>query len=149
VVQNVGLRARGLPRSTRGRRLPTQGPSWGYFKVNSSETLSIFGDKCPQNGSKNEQRAPRTSMGCPHIGPFVVARQPDSPALQGKSALSIASMGSRSRSIPARSLANQGSDKGSIHKRPYVGASRPGSWSHLPVAGAISWAFIAKYWQRL
>jgi hypothetical protein len=38
---------------------------WGKIKVNSSETLSIFGDKCPQNGSKNEQRAPRTSMGCP------------------------------------------------------------------------------------
>ena len=49
----------------------TQGPSWGYLKVNYSETLSIFGDKCTQNGSKNEQRAPRTSMGCPHIGPFV------------------------------------------------------------------------------
>ena len=31
------------------------------------------------------------------------------------------------------------------HKRPYVGASRPRSWSHLPVLGAISWAFIAKY----
>ena len=27
--------------------VPTQGPSWGYIKVNSSETLSIFGDKCP------------------------------------------------------------------------------------------------------
>ena len=53
----------------------TQGPSWGYLKVNSSETLSIFGDKFPQNGSKNEQRAPRTSMGCPHIWPFVGALQ--------------------------------------------------------------------------
>ena len=31
------------------------------------------------------------------------------------------------------------------HKRPYVGASRPRSWSHLSVLGAISWAFIAKY----
>ena len=49
----------------------TQGPSWGYLKVNSSETLSIFGDKCPRNGSKNEQTAPRTSMGYPHIGPSV------------------------------------------------------------------------------
>ena len=27
------------------RRTTTQGPSWGYL-VNSSETLSIFGDKC-------------------------------------------------------------------------------------------------------
>ena len=25
----------------------TQGPSWGYLKVNYSETLSILGDKCP------------------------------------------------------------------------------------------------------
>ena len=25
----------------------TQGPSWGYLKDNSLETLSIFGDKCP------------------------------------------------------------------------------------------------------
>ena len=32
---------------------------------------------------------------------------------------------------------------------PYVGVSRPRSWSHLPILGAISWAFIAKYWQRL
>ena len=49
----------------------TQGPSWGYLKVNFSDTLSIFGDKCPQNGSKNGLRAPRTGMGCPHIGPSV------------------------------------------------------------------------------
>ena len=32
---------------------------------------STFGDICPQNGSKNEQRAPRTSMGCPPQGPSV------------------------------------------------------------------------------
>ena len=51
----------------------TQGPSWGYLKVNSSETLSIFGDKCPQNGSKNEEMAPRTKTGYPHIGPFVAS----------------------------------------------------------------------------
>ena len=49
----------------------TQGPSWGYLKVNSSETLSIFDDKCPQNGSKNELMVPRTTMGCPHEGPRV------------------------------------------------------------------------------
>jgi len=30
------------------------------------------------------------------------------------------------------------------HGRPYVGASRPRSWSHLLVLGAISWVFIAK-----
>jgi hypothetical protein len=50
---------------------PPEALCGGISKVNSSETLSIFGDKCPQNGSKNEQRAPRTSMGCPHIGPSV------------------------------------------------------------------------------
>ena len=54
----------------RGRRA-TQGPSWGYLKVNFSETLSIFGDKRPRNGSKNGEMAPRTGTGCPHIGPFV------------------------------------------------------------------------------
>ena len=32
-----------------------------------------------------------------------------------------------------------------LHRRPYVGVSRPRSWSHLLVLGAISWAFIAKY----
>ena len=32
-----------------------------------------------------------------------------------------------------------------LHANPYVGVSRPRSWSHLPVLGAISWAFIAKY----
>ena len=50
----------------------TQGPSWGYLKVNVSETLSIFGDKRPRNGSKNGEMAPRTGTGYPHIGPFVV-----------------------------------------------------------------------------
>ena len=44
----------------------TQGPSWGYLKVNL-----IFGDKRPRNGSKNGEMAPRTGTGCPHIGPFV------------------------------------------------------------------------------
>ena len=51
----------------------TQGPSWGYLKVNFSETLSIFGEKRPRNGSKNGEMAPRTGTGYPHIGPFVVA----------------------------------------------------------------------------
>ena len=50
------------------RHSATQGPSWGYLKVNFSETLSTFGDKCPQNGSKNEPMAPRTNLECPHIG---------------------------------------------------------------------------------
>ena len=49
----------------------TQGPSWGYLKVNSSETSSIFGDRCPQNGSKNDLMAPRTTLECPHERPSV------------------------------------------------------------------------------
>ena len=52
-------------------RLPTQGSLWGYLKVNSSETLSIFDDKCPKNGSKNDLMAPRTTLECPHEGPSV------------------------------------------------------------------------------
>ena len=52
-------------------RHTTRGPLWGYLKVNFSETLSIFGDKRPRNGSKNEEMAPRTKTGYPHIGPFV------------------------------------------------------------------------------
>ena len=40
----------------------TQGPSWVYLKVNLEETLSIFGDNCPQNGSKNDPMIPRTTL---------------------------------------------------------------------------------------
>ena len=54
---------------------PTQGSSWGYLKVNSSETLSIFGDKYLHNGSKNDLTAPRTTLECPHEGPSVVQPQ--------------------------------------------------------------------------
>ena len=54
------------------RCLATQGPWWGYSTVNFTETLSFFGDKCPQNGSKNGQMVPRTTLGCPHEGPRVV-----------------------------------------------------------------------------
>ena len=43
----------------------------GISKVNFSQSLSTFGNTCPQNGSKNEPRAPRTSLGYPHIRPFV------------------------------------------------------------------------------
>ena len=65
--------SRGWNLITTRRREPgtTQGSSWWYLKVNSSETLSIFGDKCPRNGSKNEEMAPRTKTGYPHIRPFV------------------------------------------------------------------------------
>ena len=44
----------------------------GISKVNFQETLSIFGDKCPQNGSKTAPTAPRPHLGYPYIGPFVV-----------------------------------------------------------------------------
>jgi len=37
-----------------------------FFKI-----LITFGDKCPRNGSRNVQTAPRTSMGYPHEGPSV------------------------------------------------------------------------------
>ena len=43
----------------------------GISKVDFEQSLSTFVNMCPQNGSKNEPRAPRTSLGCPHIGPFV------------------------------------------------------------------------------
>jgi hypothetical protein len=51
--------------------MTAQGPSWGYIKVNFSETLSIFGDKRQRNGSNNGSMAPSTGLGYPHIGPFV------------------------------------------------------------------------------
>ena len=44
-------------------------------KVNF-EDLITFGDKCPRNGSKNGQTAPRTGKGCPHEGPRVVPAPP-------------------------------------------------------------------------
>jgi hypothetical protein len=43
----------------------------GISKVNFQETWSIFGDKCPQNSSKNDPMAPRTTLECPHEGPSV------------------------------------------------------------------------------
>ena len=54
---------------------PTQGSSWGYLEVNSSETLSFFGDKRPQNDTKNDLMAPRTTLECPHEGPFADSRR--------------------------------------------------------------------------
>ena len=47
----------------------------GISKVNFEQSLSTFGNTCPQNGSKNEPRAPRTSLGYPHIGASVVRVQ--------------------------------------------------------------------------
>ena len=58
-----------------GRFLTTRGPLWGYLKSQLSETLSIFGDEYPQNGSKNEHgMPPRRAFVvsevplCPHSG---------------------------------------------------------------------------------
>jgi len=56
------LRGRGPPKALGG----------GISKVNFQETLSIFGDKCPQNGSKTAPTAPRPHLGCPHEGSRVV-----------------------------------------------------------------------------
>ena len=54
-----------------GSTSPPEALCGGISQVNFQETLSSCGDKCPQNGSKNGLRAPRTGMGCPHIGPSV------------------------------------------------------------------------------
>ena len=51
---------------------PPEALCGGISKVNFQETLSSFGDKCPQNGSKTAPTAPRPHLGYPHIGPFVV-----------------------------------------------------------------------------
>ena len=67
--------SRDQARGMRGQQRPlssTQGSSWGYLKVNSAEILSSFGDKCPQNGSRNDLLATRTTLECPHEGPSVV-----------------------------------------------------------------------------
>ena len=45
----------------------------GISNVNLQETLSIVGDKCPQNGSKNDPMAPRTTLECPHEGPSMAS----------------------------------------------------------------------------
>ena len=43
----------------------------GVFKRQFTTDLSIFDDNFPQNGSKNEETAPRTRTGYPHEGPSV------------------------------------------------------------------------------
>jgi len=69
-VEGGSIRSARLPTCVR-HTLTTQGPSWGYLKVKFSETLSIFGDKCPGNGSNNGSMATSTGLGYPHIEPFV------------------------------------------------------------------------------
>ena len=55
--------------------VPRHGPlkalRGGISKVNFQETLSISGNKCPQDASKNDPMAPRTTLECPHEGPSV------------------------------------------------------------------------------
>ena len=53
------------------QHLPTQGPSWGYFKSQFLTGLSSFGDCSPQNGSKTVPKSQIRPLGYPHIGPFV------------------------------------------------------------------------------
>ena len=56
--------------------VPPEALCGGISKVNFQETLSSFGDKCPQNGSKTAPTAPRPHLGYPHIGPFVECQAP-------------------------------------------------------------------------
>ena len=46
-------------------------PFVGVFKSQFTTVLSIFDNNFPQNGSKNEETAPRTRTGYPHEGPSV------------------------------------------------------------------------------
>ena len=49
-------------------------PFVGVFQKAICNRLSTFDNNSPQNGSKNEEMAPRTRTGCPHEG-HSVARQ--------------------------------------------------------------------------
>ena len=48
----------------------TQGPSWGYSKVNVTRFFGRRGHFLPKV-DKSGQTAPRTGTGYPHEGPFV------------------------------------------------------------------------------
>ena len=50
-------------------------PFVGVFQSPFTTDLSILDNNFPQNGSKNEEMAPRTRTGYPHQGPFVVRLQ--------------------------------------------------------------------------
>jgi len=73
-----------MDRGPDARQQPPEALCGGISKVNFQETLSSFGDKCPQNGSKTAPPAPRPHLGYPHIGPFValgeMSRGPSAPA---------------------------------------------------------------------
>ena len=57
-----------LFRSSSLSRYPPKVLRGGISKVKFQETLSSFGDKCLQNGSKTAPTAPRPHLGCPHEG---------------------------------------------------------------------------------
>ena len=77
----VHLKPRYPQRAGAPRARPRRALRGGISKVNFEQSLSTFGNTCPQNGSKNEPRAPRTSLGYPHRGPFVdAALHPGSPS---------------------------------------------------------------------
>ena len=44
------------------RAMPPKALRGGISKVNFEQSLSTFGNTCPQNGSKNEPMGPRTSL---------------------------------------------------------------------------------------
>ena len=69
----VGVHAAHLTRAVHGAPCHAR-PFEPSIKSQFLEILTTFGDKCPQNGSKNEQTAPRTNTGYPHIGPFVASQ---------------------------------------------------------------------------
>ena len=52
--------------------VPRKALRGGISKVYLLENLSTFGHQCPQNGSKNDKMAPRTTRRCPHEGSRVV-----------------------------------------------------------------------------
>ena len=66
------------PREMRWNRWENRHPPkalWGgYLKSQFSTDLVIFGDTCPQNGSKTAPTAPRPHLGCPHKGPSVASQ---------------------------------------------------------------------------
>ena len=71
------------------------------IKSHFSKISSTYGDKCPRNGSNNEEMAPRTRTGYPHKGPSV-----DQPAWL--TILNLKSERTGSRTGPPRAKELQG-----------------------------------------
>jgi len=66
-IETLTQNGRAMPQVLHAR------PFVGVFKSQFTTDLSIFDKKIPQNGSKNEETAPRTRTGYPHEGPSGVA----------------------------------------------------------------------------